>query len=91
VQSDGEARDAARERMLKLAQKMVQGKGKTVGLHDLRAGRKIRIKGLGRFSGLYAVNTTTHTIGDGGYTTDFTATMEKKLGDDEKLPADPKE
>ncbi len=91
VQSDGEARDAARERMLKLAQKMIQGKGKTVGLPDLRAGRKIRIKGLGRFSGLYAVNTTTHTIGDGGYTTDFTATMEKKLDDDEKLPADPKE
>lgn len=89
VQSDDEARDLAHKRLLRLAQKMIQGKGKTVGLPDLRAGRKIRIKGLGRFSGLYTVNSTTHTIGDSGYTTDFTATMEKALGDDQSLPSDP--
>jgi len=75
--------------ILRLAQKMIQGKGKTLGLPDLRSGRKVRIKGLGRFSGLYAVNTTTHTIGDSGYTTDFTATMEMALSDDQPLPSDP--
>jgi phage protein D len=89
VQSDDEARDLAHKRLLRLAQKMIQGKGKTLGLPDLRAGRKVRIKGLGRFSGLYAVNTTTHTIGDSGYTTDFTATMELALSDDQSLSSDP--
>jgi phage protein D len=89
VQSDDEARDLAHKRLLRLAQRMIQGKGKTLGLPDLRSGRKVRIKGLGRFSGLYAVNTTTHTIGDTGYTTDFTATMEMALGDDQSLSSDP--
>jgi len=90
VQSDDEAKEAAHKRLLVMAQKLIQGKGKTVGLPDLRAGRKIRIKGLGRFSGLYAVNTTTHTIGDGGYSTEFTASMEVSLRDDQPLPSDPK-
>jgi hypothetical protein len=48
-----------------------------VGLPDLRAGRKVRIRGLGRYSGLYAVTTTTHTLGQGGYSTDFSARMEQ--------------
>jgi uncharacterized protein len=90
VQSDAEAQEAAHKRLMRLAQKMIHGKGKTVGLPDLRAGRKIRIKGLGRFSGLYTVNTTTHSMGDGGYTTEFTGTMETALGDNEPLPSDPK-
>jgi hypothetical protein len=38
----------------------------------------VEIKGLGRFDGTYLVTATTHTIGDGGYTTDFSARMEAK-------------
>ena len=91
VQSDDEAQKAAHDRLVVLAQKMIQGKGKTVGLPDRRSGRKVRIKGLGRFSGLYSVTGTTHTIGDSGYTTDFSASMEVALKDDAPLPNDPKQ
>jgi uncharacterized protein len=90
VQSDDEALKAAHDRLVVLSQKMIEGKGKTVGLPDLRSGRKVRIKGLGRFSGLYSVNSTTHVLGDSGYTTDFSASMEVALSDDDPLPNDPK-
>ena len=50
-----------------------------VGLPDLRAGQRVNIEGLGaRFSGTYFVTETTHTIGDGGYTTKFDARREDK-------------
>jgi phage protein D len=56
---------------------MVTATGSTVGLPDLRAGRKLVLSGLGaRFSGVYFVSETTHTIGAGGYTTRFTARRE---------------
>ncbi|MFB9240319.1 phage late control D family protein [Massilia antarctica] len=57
---------------------MVEATGTTVGLPDLRAGRRVRIKGLGaRFSGIYFVIKTTHTINDSGYLTKFTARREQ--------------
>ena len=55
---------------------LVEAKGKTIGVPDLRAGGKVKITNLGRFSGVYVVTSTTHTIGEGGYTTDFNARME---------------
>jgi hypothetical protein len=85
IQSKEEAKNLAMTRLRNIAETMVEAKGKTVGLPDLRAGVKVQIQGLGtRFSGpsedlpfSYLVTSTTHTIGDGGYTTDFTARMEK--------------
>jgi phage protein D len=77
VQSDAEATEAAKSRLRVIAQRLVTGKGRTIGLPDLRTGGKIQMKGLGRYDGNYVVEQTTHTIGDGGYTTDFTARMEK--------------
>jgi phage protein D len=77
VQSDDEAKTAAKRRLRILAQGLIEGKGKAPGLPSLRSGNKIRIKGLGRYDGLYHVTSTTHTMGDGGYTTDFSARMEK--------------
>jgi uncharacterized protein len=80
VKSKDEAQKVAIETFKQLAQGLVEAKGKTVGLPDLRSGRKIEIKGVGkRFSGTYMVTSTTHTIGDGGYTTDFSARREQKL------------
>ncbi len=56
---------------------MVEATGTTVGLPDLRAGQRVRIRGLGaRFSGVYFVTKTTHTINDSGYLTKFTARRE---------------
>jgi uncharacterized protein len=80
VQSKDEATKIAKQTFKQLAQGLVEAKGKTVGLPDLRAGRKIEIKGVGkRFSGTYMITSTTHTIGDGGYTTDFSARREQQL------------
>lgn len=62
-------------------QEMVKASGATVGLPDLRAGRKLHIKKLGpRFDGEYFVTGTTHSIGDAGYRTTFNARREKGLG-----------
>lgn len=57
---------------------LVEATGTTVGLPDLRAGKRIKIVGLGaRFSGTYFVIKTTHTINDSGYVTKFTARREQ--------------
>jgi len=56
---------------------MVKCTGSTVGLPALRAGRTVRITGVGPvFSGTYFVTETTHTIGGNGYTTSFSARRE---------------
>jgi phage protein D len=80
VASAAEAEQLAKKILRQKAAELITGKGKTVGLPELRAGVKVRIDGLGRFSGTYLVTDTTHTIGDSGYTTDFTARMEGGIG-----------
>lgn len=77
VQSDAEATQLAKSRLRVISQSLVTARGRTVGLPDLRQGAKLQIKGLGRFDGAYVVEQSTHTIGEGGYVTDFTARMEK--------------
>ena len=65
IQSVAEAEAIGRQTMLRLAKDIVEAKGKTIGLPNLRAGNRISVKGLGtRFSGIYLVTTTTHTMGD---------------------------
>ncbi|MGC2407109.1 MAG: hypothetical protein WA431_11940 [Candidatus Cybelea sp.] len=78
VQSDAEAYEAAKSELRNLAQGIVLAKGRTIGVPDLRTGVMVQIGGVGkRFSGTYVVEETTHTIGDGGYTTDFSCRMQK--------------
>lgn len=78
IQNEAEAKLLATNRLRQIGEVLVEAKGKTIGVPDLRAGSKVEIKGLGkRFSGTYLVTGTTHSIGDGGYTTDFTGRMEK--------------
>ncbi|MDH4165491.1 MAG: hypothetical protein OEY13_14465 [Gammaproteobacteria bacterium] len=61
---------------------IVTAQGTTIGLPDLRAGRRVRIKGVGaRFSGTYFVTETTHTLNDSGYTTRFSARREEPLAE----------
>lgn len=53
---------------------MVEATGATVGLPDLRAGKIVHIRGVGRhFDGIYTVMTTSHVLNDQGYRTTFTA------------------
>src|SRR5579872_3264561 len=57
---------------------LVEATGTTIGLPNLRAGQRVRIRNLGaRFSGTYFVVKTTHTINDSGYFTKFTARREQ--------------
>jgi phage protein D len=57
---------------------MVEATGTTVGLPNLRAGQRVRIRGVGaRFSGVYFLIKTTHTINDHGYISKFTARREQ--------------
>jgi phage protein D len=72
VASEAEARLLARQTNERIAKSMLTGTGSTIGLPDLRAGSAVMVTGLGEsFSGVYFVTGTTHTIGDGGYTTQF--------------------
>ncbi len=80
ISNKDEAKQLALKTLRNLAQGLVVAKGKTFGLPELRAGTKIEVRELGkRFSGTYLVTSTTHSIGDSGYTTDFSARMEARL------------
>lgn len=78
IESEAEAKRKAKAYLTDLAKDLVTGSGSTVGLPELRAGRPVYIQGLGsRFSGRYLITTSTHAIGDSGYTTQFEARMEE--------------
>lgn len=79
VYTVAQARERAVAILLDRHKEMVKASATCVGLPDLRAGQRVNIEGLGvRFSGTYFVTGTTHTIGDGGYTTKFDARREDK-------------
>jgi phage protein D len=78
VESQDEARAYATRTMENIAKEMLKGSGSTIGLPDLRAGSVVQLTGLGaRFSGRYFVTSTTHTINDSGYTTQFECRREE--------------
>lgn len=78
VRSQREAQDRAERILRELRKGMVEASGETIGLPDLRAGRKLQVDGVGdRFSGMYYVTESTHTINDGGYKTTFKARREE--------------
>jgi uncharacterized protein len=78
VQTEAEAEKLAKEILEGIAKEMVKGNGSVTGLPDLRAGTVLMIDGLGdRFSGRYFVVSTTHAIGDSGYTTTFECRREE--------------
>jgi phage protein D len=55
------------------AMNLVGGTAETVGIPDLRSGKVVEIKGVGkRFEGLYYIDEATHSIGDSGYLTSLT-------------------
>lgn len=77
VHSEAEAKKVAIGILKDRQKEMVKASASCVGLPALRAGCKIEIEGLGaRFSGTYYVTSTTHTLGDSGYTTRFEARRE---------------
>lgn len=72
--SKDDAKQLAKDTLTRQFQQMITASGSTVGLPDLRAGTKVQIEGLGlRYSGKYYITSTTHTMGEGGYRTQFEA------------------
>lgn len=77
AEANRRARAILRDRL----KQMVKATGTTVGLPDLRAGSRLEITGVGsRLGGTYFVTETTHTLGDSGYTTRFSARREDAGG-----------
>jgi phage protein D len=78
VESEAEARKLAKEILTGIAKEMVKATGSVPGLPDVRSGTVLHIDGVGeRFSGRYFVVSTTHSIGDSGYTTQFECRREE--------------
>jgi phage protein D len=77
VHTKEEARKVALGILKDRHKEIVKASATCVGLPALSAGSKVEIEGLGsRFSGMYYVTATTHTLGDSGYTTRFEARRE---------------
>ncbi|MGD9749804.1 MAG: phage late control D family protein [Acidimicrobiia bacterium] len=78
IKPDGmTAEAAALARLRELAAELITGSGTSIGLPELRSGRTVQLTGLGaRFSGLWRITKTTHTLGASGYTTKFSARKE---------------
>jgi phage protein D len=72
VHTPREAEQRAKAILKAQAAELVEASGTTVGLPDLRAGGSTHIEGLGpRYDGVYFLTSTKHTIGTGGYRTEF--------------------
>ena len=72
VASDEAAAAVAEAVLRRELHQRLTGNGTTVGLPQLTIGEPIHLTGLGdRFSGIYYVESVTHSIDGGGYTTDF--------------------
>jgi phage protein D len=72
VASRDEAEQLARAIYNERALEFVTGSGSSMGTPELRAGRVVELLGLGpRFSGLYYLTQSIHTIGEDGYVTRF--------------------
>lgn len=70
--SNGEALQIAKGKVNDVAVEFVKGEGSSIGNPGIRAGEVIELTRLGeRFSGLYYVVSSTHTVNLNGYTTKF--------------------
>ena len=67
-----EAEELAKAYLKQREYMLVEGSGSVVGDPDLKAKTLVEIAGVGaRYSGTYYVTKVTHSIGDGGYVSDF--------------------
>lgn len=77
IATEEDAAKAAIARLQELAATLITGSGAAVGLPALRAGKTVKMGGMGaRFNGVYRLTQTTHAIGGSGYTTTFQARKE---------------
>ena len=76
VESFTDALVIAKAALFRLLQGLYEGSGNCIGIPTLRARDTLEIRGIGkRFSGKYTLSRVTHTIDEGGYTTQFEVTQ----------------
>jgi uncharacterized protein len=81
IRTEEDAVAAAIGHLQKMAETLITANGSSIGLPTLRAGKTVKLAGLGaRFDGTWRLTQTTHTIGGGGYTTSFQARKEVLSG-----------
>jgi len=81
IRSEAEAKELAKQTLLHIAKDMIKATGSTIGLPDLRTGTVVTMAGLGeRFSQSYFVTSSTHTLTDSGYTTQFECRVQDQPG-----------
>jgi Bacteriophage probable baseplate hub protein len=74
-----EAERIAKDKVRRQVQKLLRATAVTIGLPDLRAGRKVVISGTDyRLDGTWHIEAATHTIDDSGYLTTLSLRREKK-------------
>lgn len=70
VDSQDKADRLAKSKMQRASLRMISGTATCIGIPELRAGGYIKLEGLGsRFSSVYYIRSTTHTIDESGYIT----------------------
>lgn len=73
VTSKEDAKGKATALLNERAMKLITGSGETLGLPEIRAGKYIKLTGVGsKLSQVYYIKSATHTISDSGYLTAFT-------------------
>lgn len=76
VESPIDAAVLAKSILQDILEGLYEGSGNCVGLPELRAGKLVEVRGIGRrFSGKYRLRKVTHSIDDGGYRTSFEVTQ----------------
>lgn len=73
VDDQAEANRRALAALKQRADRVFTAEGDLLGDPRVRPGKTLRVDGVGRYSGLYYVTSTTHSYGEGGYTTRFSA------------------
>lgn len=72
VFSRQEADNLARATLNRMSAGLIKGDAECIGIPEIRAGVVVELSGLGnKFSRRYRVESSTHTIGSNGYTTNF--------------------
>jgi phage protein D len=72
IQSQKQADEIAKNILKNITDKFITGGGSCVGMPEIRKGTVLELRGIGsRFNGTYYVTSSTHTISDAGYTTNF--------------------
>lgn len=70
--SQAEAQEMADSMLNERAMELVRGEGECLGLPEIRAGRHIKVDGLGaQFNQPYVLSSVTHTINSQGFVTKF--------------------